>query len=639
MKIAAMLKLTIGSTLSVLGALPASAAEYHVAKSGNDHNPGTIEQPLLTISAAAARAMPGDTITVHEGIYRERVNPPRGGVSDRRRIVYRAAPGQHVVITGAEVIKNWTHVQGSVWKATLPNTFFGDFNPYSDRIHGDWFNPKDRDHHTGAVYLNGHWLAEAARPEDVFAEPGPQALWFARVDDAHTTIWAQFADVNPNEALVEINVRQTVFYPDQPGRNYITVRGFTLCQAATPWAPPTAEQIGLIGTHWSKGWIIEDNTIAYSTCAGLTLGKHGDEFDNTSANSAEGYVKTIERALAHPIPWSKDHIGRHIVRRNHIAHCEQGGIIGSLGGAFSTITDNVIHDIHVRRLFGGSEMAGIKLHGAIDTEITGNHIHHTVRGLWLDWMAQGTRVSRNLLHDNTSHDLFLEVNHGPFVVDNNLLLSPVSVLDISEGGAFAHNLFAGKIITRAELDRETPYHRPHDTAIAGLAVTRGGDNRFFNNIFVGGTLDDRGLDDWIRKMPHAHGFGLFIYDDKSFPSRAEGNVYLRGAQPGRDEANPVVLPGYAPGIRLVEAPAGWRLEISLDAAWAATRHRKLVTTEWLGRARVPDLPFENAVGEPIAIGIDYFGKARAEENPFPGPFTREAFDRASLRVAASCPCR
>ena len=64
-------------------------------------------------------------------------------------------------------------------------------------------------------------------------------LWFAQVDASNTTIWAQFPRVNPNEQLVEINVRRTVFYPDQPGRNYITVRGFTMRHAATPWAPPT----------------------------------------------------------------------------------------------------------------------------------------------------------------------------------------------------------------------------------------------------------------------------------------------------------------------------------------------------------------------------------------------------------------
>ena len=66
-------------------------------------------------------------------------------------------------------------------------------------------------------------------------------------------------------------MRQTVFYPEKTGINYITVRGFTLEDAATPWAPPTAEQIGLIGTHWSKGWIIENNVIRYSICSGIAL--------------------------------------------------------------------------------------------------------------------------------------------------------------------------------------------------------------------------------------------------------------------------------------------------------------------------------------------------------------------------------
>ena len=58
-------------------------------------------------------------------------------------------------------------VQEDVWKATLPNSFFGSFNPYSDLIHGDWFDPKGRKHHTGAVYLNGEWLTEAAKLDDV----------------------------------------------------------------------------------------------------------------------------------------------------------------------------------------------------------------------------------------------------------------------------------------------------------------------------------------------------------------------------------------------------------------------------------------------------------------------------------------
>ena len=33
---------------------------------------------------------------------------------------------------------------GYAGRQTLPNAFFGGFNPYSDLIHGDWFNPKGR---------------------------------------------------------------------------------------------------------------------------------------------------------------------------------------------------------------------------------------------------------------------------------------------------------------------------------------------------------------------------------------------------------------------------------------------------------------------------------------------------------------
>src|SRR5208283_1142791 len=134
--------------------------------------------------------------------------------------------------------------------------------------------------------------------------------------------------------------------------------GFTMRQAATPWAPPTAEQIGLVGTHWSKGWIIESNVISHSTCCGIALGKYGDDWDNRS-ESAAGYIATIKRALTNG--WNKQTIGSHIVRDNDISHCEQTGIVGSLGAAFSVITGNTIHEIHMRQLFSGAEMAGIKI--------------------------------------------------------------------------------------------------------------------------------------------------------------------------------------------------------------------------------------------------------------------------------------
>ena len=56
-------------------------------------------------------AQPGDVITIHQGVYRERIAPPRGGRSDRKRIVYQAARGEKVEIKGSEVVKGWVKVQ------------------------------------------------------------------------------------------------------------------------------------------------------------------------------------------------------------------------------------------------------------------------------------------------------------------------------------------------------------------------------------------------------------------------------------------------------------------------------------------------------------------------------------------------
>ncbi len=733
------------------------AAEYHVSLKGDDANPGSADKPFKTVSAAAQAAQPGDTVTVHEGVYREWVKPPRGGESDAKRIVYQAAPGEKVEIKGSEAVTGWEKVQHDTWKAVVPNTLFGNYNPYSDLIHGDWFSGKGREHHTGAVYLDGDWLIEAAKLDEALApadsapewlgqagqeyllnvawlrpqggaaefpktaatsfaekngtqnapcEEGgdcigfianghwvkytgmdfkentaaleiraasatdggtveirldapdgellgacavpntggwqswsgfkaqikPQSgvkticlvfkgnksaaataapLWYAKVDDQSTTLWAQFPGVNPNEHLVEINVRRAVFYPEKDGMNYITVRGFALRQAATQWAPPTAEQIGLIGTHWSKGWIIENNTISHSVCCGVALGKHGDEFDNTSADTAEGYVKTIERALARG--WNKDTIGGHIVRNNTISHCEQTGVVGSMGCSFSTVTGNTIHDIHIRRFFTGAEMAGIKFHGAIDVEISGNHIYRTCLGTWLDWMAQGARVTRNLYHDNLSHDLFVEVDHGPFLVDNNLFLSPGSLLSVSQGGAYAHNLFLGKFDLHTLDERLTPFHKAHSTELAGMHNNPNGDDKYYNNLFV-----QRG--------------DLRHYEKAKLPVFMDGNVFLNGAKACKKEPSPVVKTKLDPAVRLVQKPDGYYLEMNLENGWSGAASRSLVTTALLGKAVIPDLPYENPDGTPLKVDADFFGKPRSETNPAPGPFESPGTGQISLKV-------
>ena len=483
------------------------AAELHVAITGSDASPGTQAAPLRTIQRAAEKAIPGDTVTVHAGLYREHVNPPRGGISDSKRIVYRAAPGEKAVIAGSEIIKQWQKVQEDVWKAVLPNSLFGGFSPYNDIIGGEWYGT----------------------PADGF--------------DRHP-----------------------------PGRNYITVRGFTMRQAGTPWAGAMSEQIGLIGTHWSKGWIIEENEISHSMNTGITLGRYdlGRYGIAMPPATAPGFVKTCELASQHG--WSKDNIGSHVVRSNRISHCEKNGIHGSLGGIFSAIEGNIIHDIAVKGWIGGSDGAELTLLGSVDTLIKNNHIFLCggSGGIWLDWMAQWPRVTGNLLHDN-AWDLFMEVDHGPWLIDHNLLLSRNSVRDRSQGGAYAHNLIQGNIEARADLSRETPYFAPHTVADVRLSSFKKTDRRFHNNLFAGGN-------------------GTAAFNDWAASVQSGGNVYLAGAGPSTGESGTVVNPDFNPGVKLTEGPDGeWWLEMAVDPVWLSIQTRSLVTTEMLDKAVIPDL--------------------------------------------------
>ncbi len=611
--------------IAVLFCTSISAAEYHVAKNGDDKYPGTAEKPFLTIQAAANVAQPGDTITVHEGIYREWVKPVRGGTSDENRIVYRAAENEKAEIKGSEIITGWEKLTGTVWRIALPDSLFNDYNPYRDLIHGDWFNPMGKVHHTGEVYLNGKSLWEASLLEDVlhpkllkdkFDAEGSLLTWYCESNDNITFLYANFQGADPNIELVEINVRKSCFYPEVTGINNITVSGFHMSQAATQWAPPTAEQIGLIGTNWSKGWIIENNIVSDSKCSGITLGKYGDNFDNTSEDSAEGYVETIHRAIDRG--WNKESIGSHTVRNNTIYNCEQTGICGSLGAIFSTIENNNIYNIWVKRQFTGAEMGGIKIHAAIDMLIRNNRLANCGRGLWLDWMAQGTHVFGNLLHNNTTDDLFVEVNHGPFIIENNLFLSELSLRDWSEGGAYIHNLFAGDIEVRPQ-DRLTPWHLPHSTQLSGLKETRCGDNRFYNNIFAGSYPEKKGSQS-----------GLKVYENSFFPVFADGNIYLNRAQPLSGEKNYLHMESH-PGISVSEKDNQVFISFPYDKSFGTIKARK-VTTELLGKTKIADAAFENGNGTAIVIDKDYFSNRRKTKNPVPGPFEKKWENANRLRV-------
>lgn len=645
---------TLVLILIILLSTVIQAKEYHVSITGNDFNAGNIEAPFRTISKAAKVAQPGDVITVHEGVYRERIDPFYGGVHDGSRIVYQAAQEEEVWIKGSEEINSWKKYKGDIWKVVIDNEFFGDFNPYQEIVYGDWLTgTSGRDHHLGEVYVNGKALFEIDSLSKVFDEiplknakdiEGSKYKWYCESNQEITTIYANFNGVNPNKELTEINVRSTVFFPTKTGINYITVRGFNMCHAATQWAPPTAEQGGLIGPNWSKGWIIEDNLISDSKCSGIVIGKERASGQNQWSRDKKKHGTQYEREVvfkALQLGWSKEVIGSHIIRNNIIKDCEQGGIIGHMGCVFSEISNNHIYNINVKKQFIGWEVAGIKLHAAIDVVLKNNFIHDNHRGIWLDWQAQGARVTGNILFNHPDgEDLFVEVNHGPMIIDNNILLSELSILNASQGTAFVHNLIGGKVQTRTATNRFTHYHFPHSTQVMGMMTIILGDDRYYNNILASNAdslakSQYHGLDAY-NKFPSASykwksPGGLNSYNKQKFPVFIASNLYLNKALPSSVETNFVEIKTLNPDISLNEEEDGYYLNITIDETFKSVETR-VVDTKLMGASFQSEAPFENKDGSPITLTEDYFGNSRNAENPLVGPFENLKIGKNKIKV-------
>lgn len=570
-----------------------SAREIHVATNGNDTAPGTAEQPLRTVSAAAQRAEPGDVVTVHPGTYREQVKPARGGTAERQRIVYRAAPKQKAVIKGSERITSWTGLGDGIWKVELSNSFFGDYNPYALTVSGGWLN-YGQWHHRGDVYLDEEAFLEQRTFDEVRSRP---QSWSCAVQENTTTIWANFGNADPNRRLVEINVRESLFMPEVSGLSYITIDGFEFRHAAANWAPPVIPlQTGAIGPRLGKRWLIQNCTIVNARCVGIILGQApGVNYDDI-----DGY-------------------GDHIIRNNVIRRCGQAGIAGQKGATRSLVLGNLIEETNYRREFGGWETAAIKFHNTVDTVISNNLIRGVYRqeqgafGIWMDFGNQGTRITGNVICDTEAEAVFLEMNHGPILIDNNVLLGG-GVKANSENMVFAHNLFVDcPYRDEPDLARQSQFFTPHTTRVVGHKPGVPANIQWYNNLFVG-----RGLDD-VKSGP---GY------------RADFNAFLQSARPSSfgDTQSMVDLFGIA--FRREDSASGITLSFQMSEAPFRVQ-APLVGPELVGTFPPVGQTLEDAKGYPITVTTDRSGRTFERRWPGPSAALQRGENRVTWRTSAA----
>lgn len=563
--------------------------EIHVSKDGKDSNSGGPDDPYLTINRAASVARGGDTVIVHAGTYREWVKPQHGGTGEDARITYRAAKGEKVVIKGSEQIKSWKPENGGVWKVELPNAFFGNYNPYALKLTGNWLT-YGQWHHRGDVYLNGKAFLEKQAEEEVGHAPGS---WFCRTNEKTTTIVANFGESDPNKETVEINVRESLFMPEISGLKYITVDGFHFLHAASNWAPPDIDfQPGAVGPRMGKRWIIQNCIVTDCRCVGIILGKApGVDYNDIDA------------------------FGDHVVRNNIIKRCGQAGIAGLKGATRSLIEGNFIEDTNYRKEFGGQETAAIKFHLSVDLIISKNLIRGVFHqkdgafGIWIDVASQSVRITGNIVYNTELEPLFVEMNHGPILVDNNVFVGEHirRVRSNSEANVFAHNLFVDCAYhwTLAN-ERYSGYYKPHTTRVVGKKIGTAADDKWYNNIFVRTGLD------MVKKT---QGY------------QSDYNLFLEGAKKSSFGDNNSIVDSHDTKFNIKERPSGVTVTFSVNDKFEQMKG-PWVDAKLVGVFATAGQTIEDRHGNPITVDKDIDGRKRTR--PVPGPLANLKSGRNSI---------
>jgi hypothetical protein len=419
-----------------------------------DAGPGTADRPFRTITAAALVAEPGDTVRVHEGIYRERVAPVRAGRPDEP-ITYQAQPDQRVIIKATDLWQpDWQPVpeHPGLWFGRFADDQFDldqryaagweqfprKYNPYTIKLRsggsylgGGTVDPFGNEiaadqaagHLTvGQLFVDGRPLRQVASPDRVRLLEG---TWTVASDARGLYVRFPRHVVDPARATVELATRPRCFAPYKRRTiHHIHVRGFVMEGGASNFhevfyakGPP---QVGVIGTRGAQHWVIENNTIRFGKSLGIDVGTEGD-LDSDGLDQPER-------------GWA----GHHLIRNNIIADNGAGGIQGIRSG-YTRIIGNVI-ERNNRLGFTAPEIGAIKLHFFKGGVIEGNLIRdNDCYGVWLDNMWHDARITRNAILSNQGAGIFMEMGFGPMMIDNNIIALTRGSTQVSGDGIYAHD--------------------------------------------------------------------------------------------------------------------------------------------------------------------------------------------------------
>jgi len=374
---------------------------WHVAPGNLRGLPAQAQVP--TISEAAAKARPGDTVVIHEGIYRESVMAKTSGTA-ARPIRFKAAPGEHVVVTGADEIREWRKEpgDGNVFSVRWPHRFVGWSKTGT--------HPDDDEHRMigrcEQVFIRGYPLLQVLDRSRLgrgtfFADTDANRLYICPRDNT---------DLSKEPPLVEASARPVLWRSEGA---HIHLRGIRFRYAANMAQQGAAQFEGDHG-------VVEDCVFESMNSSGATFTAAGLEVRRClfQENGQLGFGAGRAHGLF---------LSECIVRNNNVKGFDRGW---EAGGNKLALCRNVVLE---------------------KCQFVGNRGN----GIWFDIGNEKCVVRNCLIADNEDAGIFYEISyklhaHDNIIINNGFAATPSSwgaaagiSLSSSPGSLIERNLIVG----------------------------------------------------------------------------------------------------------------------------------------------------------------------------------------------------
>jgi len=337
------------------------AAVWHVSP---ERLPGVpANQQFQTLQKAANKVVPGDTVLIHSGVYRETVTIEKNG-SPEKPIRFEAAPDANVVVTGLDRLTSWRKESGNVFSSSWPYRFIkSKTNAHPDDEYHRLIGRAEQ------VVINDRLLRQVLQREQLsagsfFVDLANKRLYICALDGQ---------DPSSTDVRVEAATRPVLW---NCKGDYVQVRGIHFRYGANP-----------------------------AQNGGVVFGGHGDVGEDCTFENLNGAGAAFV---------GMDQVARRCVFQNN----------GQLGFAANRahnllITECTIRNNNTKGFNKQWEAGGTKVvlsRGVVfeKNRVVENH----GPGIWFDIGNESSTVRNCLIADNEDAGIFYEISYGLNAHDN-----------------------------------------------------------------------------------------------------------------------------------------------------------------------------------------------------------------------------